>query len=44
MQIVDVAYDEYALVYTVKTQESVSEVLTQLYSKSGPVTTPREGT
>lgn len=38
MQIVDVAYDEYALVYTVKTQESVSEVLTQLYSRTPEVT------
>lgn len=38
MRIVDVLYDDYALVHTVKTKDGVSEALTKLYSKSGSVT------
>ena len=38
MRIVDVVYDDYALVHTVKTKDGVSEVLNKLYSKSGSVT------
>lgn len=34
MQIVDVAYDNYALVHTVKTKDGVSEVLNKLYSRT----------
>lgn len=34
MRIVDVVYDDYALVHTTKTKEGVSEVLNNLYSKS----------
>ncbi|XP_041670451.1 prostaglandin D2 synthase b, tandem duplicate 1 [Cheilinus undulatus] len=34
MRIVDVVYDDYALVHTVKTREGVSEVLNKLYSRS----------
>uniref|UniRef100_A0A3Q3JLE9 Uncharacterized protein n=1 Tax=Monopterus albus TaxID=43700 RepID=A0A3Q3JLE9_MONAL len=37
MRIVEVLYDEYALVYTNKTKDGVSEVLNNLYSKSGYV-------
>ncbi|XP_034562437.1 lipocalin-like [Notolabrus celidotus] len=35
MRIVDVVYDDYALVHTIKTKEGVSEVLNKLYSR-GP--------
>lgn len=35
MHIVDVLYDDYALVHTIKTKDGVSEVLNKLYSKSG---------
>lgn len=38
MRIVDVLYNEYALVHTIKTKDGVSEVLNKLYSKSGSVT------
>lgn len=38
MRVVDVVYDDYALVHTVKTKDGVSEVLNKLYSKSGSVT------
>lgn len=34
MLIVDAVYDVYAVLYTIKTKDSVSEVLTELYSKS----------
>ncbi|XP_034415937.1 prostaglandin D2 synthase b, tandem duplicate 1 [Cyclopterus lumpus] len=34
MRIVDVAYDDYALVHTVKTKDGVSEVLNKLYSRT----------
>lgn len=34
MRIVDVLYDDYALVHTIKTKDGVSEVLNKLYSKS----------
>ncbi|KAK9527863.1 hypothetical protein VZT92_014388 [Zoarces viviparus] len=34
MQIVDVAYDDYALVHTIKTKDGVSEVLNKLYSRT----------
>lgn len=34
MRIVDVVYDNYALVHTIKTKDGVSEVLNKLYSKS----------
>lgn len=34
MRVVDVVYDDYAVVHTIKTKEGVSEVLNKLYSKS----------
>lgn len=34
MRIVDVVYDDYAVVHTIKTRDGVSEVLNKLYSKS----------
>lgn len=34
MRIVDIVYDDYALVHTIKTKDGVSEVLNKLYSKS----------
>ncbi|XP_029003193.1 lipocalin-like [Betta splendens] len=34
MRIVDVVYDDYALVHTIKTKDGVSEVLNKLYSRS----------
>ena len=34
MRIVDVVYDNYALVHTIKSKDGVSEVLNKLYSKS----------
>ncbi|XP_029955821.1 lipocalin-like [Salarias fasciatus] len=34
MRIVDVVYDDYALVHTIKTKEGVSEVLNKLYSRT----------
>uniref|UniRef100_A0A3Q3QQ86 Lipocalin/cytosolic fatty-acid binding domain-containing protein n=1 Tax=Monopterus albus TaxID=43700 RepID=A0A3Q3QQ86_MONAL len=34
MRIVEVLYDEYALVYTNKTKDGVSEVLNNLYSRT----------
>ncbi|XP_059182860.1 lipocalin-like [Centropristis striata] len=34
MSIVDVVYDDYALVHTIKTKNGVSEVLNKLYSRS----------
>ncbi|XP_071341528.1 lipocalin-like [Trachinotus anak] len=34
MRIVDVLYDEYALVHTIKTKDGVSEVLNKLYSRT----------
>ncbi|XP_042366486.1 lipocalin-like [Plectropomus leopardus] len=34
MRIIDVVYDEYALVHTIKTKDGVSEVLNKLYSRS----------
>ena len=34
MRIVEVQYDEFAVVHTIKTKEGVSEVLNKLYSKS----------
>ncbi|XP_017283942.1 prostaglandin D2 synthase b, tandem duplicate 1 isoform X2 [Kryptolebias marmoratus] len=37
MRIVDVVYDNYALTYTIKTKEGVSEVLIKLYSRSTEV-------
>lgn len=37
MRVVDVKYDEYALVHTIKTKGSVSTVLNKLY---GTVITP----
>ncbi|XP_020509804.1 lipocalin [Labrus bergylta] len=37
MRIVDVVYDDYALVHTIKTKEGVSEVLNKLYSRSSEV-------
>uniref|UniRef100_A0AAQ5ZBV5 Lipocalin/cytosolic fatty-acid binding domain-containing protein n=1 Tax=Amphiprion ocellaris TaxID=80972 RepID=A0AAQ5ZBV5_AMPOC len=33
MRIVDVVYDDYALVHTIKTKDGVSEVFNKLYSK-----------
>lgn len=33
MRIVDVVYDDYALVHTIKTKDGVSQVLNNLYSK-----------
>lgn len=38
MRIVDVLYDDYAVVHTIKTKDGVSEVLNKLYSKCGSVT------
>ncbi|XP_013863899.1 lipocalin [Austrofundulus limnaeus] len=37
MRIVDVVYDSYALDYTIKTKDEVSEVLVKLYSRSPEV-------
>ncbi|KAM7370018.1 hypothetical protein PAMP_011304 [Pampus punctatissimus] len=34
MRIVDVLYDDYALVHTIKTKNGVSEVLNKLYSRT----------
>ena len=34
MRIVEVVYDNYALVHTIKTKDGVSEVLDQLYSRT----------
>ncbi|XP_041817468.1 prostaglandin D2 synthase b, tandem duplicate 1 [Chelmon rostratus] len=34
MRIVDVVYDDYAVVHTIKTKEGVSEVLNKLYSRT----------
>ncbi|XP_053198433.1 lipocalin-like [Scomber japonicus] len=34
MRIVDVQYDDYALIHTVKTKDGVSEVLNKLYSRT----------
>jgi len=34
MRIVDVAYEDYALVHTIKTKDGVSEVLNKLYSRT----------
>ncbi|GAA6228347.1 lipocalin-like [Lates japonicus] len=34
MRIVDVQYDDYALVHTIKTKDGVSEVLNKLYSRT----------
>ncbi|XP_036935119.1 prostaglandin D2 synthase b, tandem duplicate 1 [Acanthopagrus latus] len=34
MRIVDIVYDDYALVHTIKTKDGVSEVLNKLYSRS----------
>ncbi|XP_071390017.1 lipocalin-like [Centroberyx affinis] len=34
MRIVEVQYDDYALVHTIKSKEGVSEVLNKLYSRS----------
>ncbi|XP_032408086.1 lipocalin-like [Xiphophorus hellerii] len=34
MRFVDVVYDSYAVVHTIKTKEGVSEVLNKLYSRS----------
>lgn len=34
MRVVDVNYDDYAMVHTIKTKDGVSEVLNKLYSKS----------
>lgn len=34
MRIVEVVYDSYALVHTIKTKDGVSEVLNKLYSES----------
>ncbi|XP_028288893.1 prostaglandin D2 synthase b, tandem duplicate 1 [Parambassis ranga] len=34
MRIVDVVYDDYALVHTIKTKDDVSEVLNKLYSRT----------
>lgn len=33
MRFVDVVYDDYAVVHTIKTKDGVSEVLNKLYSK-----------
>lgn len=33
MRIVDAKYDEFALVYTMKTKDGVSEVLNKLYGR-----------
>lgn len=38
MRIVDILYDDYALVHTIKTKDGVSEVLNKLYSKSKSLT------
>lgn len=35
MRIVDVLYDDYALVHTIKTKAEVSDVVNELLSKSG---------
>lgn len=37
MRVVDVVYDDYALVHTIKTKDGVSEVLNQLYSRTPEV-------
>uniref|UniRef100_A0A7N8YF14 Prostaglandin D2 synthase b, tandem duplicate 2 n=1 Tax=Mastacembelus armatus TaxID=205130 RepID=A0A7N8YF14_9TELE len=37
VRIVDALYDDYALVYTIKTKDGVSEVLNQLYSRTQEV-------
>merc|ERR1711915_847119 len=34
MRVVDVVYDNYALVHTIKTKDGVSEVLNKLYSRT----------
>lgn len=41
MRVVDVVYDDYALVHTIKTKEEAVEVLNKLYSESGRAT-PRQ--
>lgn len=35
MRIVDVLYDDYALVYTIQTKAEVTNVVNELLSKSG---------
>ncbi|KAM4718041.1 lipocalin-like [Anableps anableps] len=37
MRFVDVVYDDYAVVHTIKTKDGVSEVLNKLYSRSAEV-------
>lgn len=37
MRFVDVVYDDYAVVHTIKTKEGVSEVLNKLYSRSSEI-------
>ncbi|KAM9337355.1 lipocalin-like [Symphorus nematophorus] len=37
MRIVDVVYDDYALVHTIKTKDGASEVLNKLYSRTSEV-------
>ncbi|XP_015242079.1 PREDICTED: lipocalin-like [Cyprinodon variegatus] len=37
MRFVDVVYDDYAVVHTIKTKEGVSEVLNKLYTRSSDV-------
>ncbi|MEQ2200155.1 hypothetical protein XENOCAPTIV_023848 [Xenoophorus captivus] len=39
MRFVDVVYDDYAVVHTIKTKEGVSEVLNKLYSRSNETST-----
>lgn len=34
MRVVDIVYDDYALVHTIKTKDGVSEVLNKLYSRA----------
>ncbi|KAG7236988.1 hypothetical protein INR49_032919 [Caranx melampygus] len=37
MRIVDILYDDYAVVHTIKTKDGVSEVLNKLYSRTQEV-------
>ncbi|XP_061661266.1 lipocalin-like [Syngnathoides biaculeatus] len=37
MRVVEILYDEYALVHTIKTKDGVSEILNQLYTRTPEV-------
>ena len=44
MRVVDVKYDEYALVHTIKTKAGSSYILNKLYSKKEPLLLQISGT